>query len=290
LETKGFIETFGFYNHLSRYNFYWRLNMSKQRFLTLLSIVLLLVLAGCSAGSPAPTATPSPTPMPLPTVTPLPPTAEPEPGEEAESAVPTNTPEPSVNPIRTFNVVPESSKALYRVEEEFLQGAVERLGKQLGAHTAVGYTRTIEGFLELSRDDPPEVIGGQFIVNIRSLQSDDDLRDERIREQFLQSNQFPIAEFVVTRVEGFPTSYTEGQEVTFTLVGDLTIREITNEVTWEVTAALDGDTITETAYTAIMMVDFGFDPPQILGFIEALDPARIEMEIMAVEGEVGTAE
>jgi polyisoprenoid-binding protein YceI len=184
-----------------------------------------------------------------------------------------------------FNM-PESSKALYRVEEEFLQGAVERLGKELGSHTAVGFTRTIEGFLELSRDAPSQILGGQIIVDIRSLKSDDDKRDERIQEQFLQSNQFPIAEFVITGVENFPTSYIEGEEVTFTIIGDLTIREITNEVSWEVTAVLEGNTITGTAFTTIMMVDYGFDPPEILGFIEAQDPARIEMEITAVESQI----
>jgi polyisoprenoid-binding protein YceI len=261
--------------------------MNKQRLLALLIFVFLLLLAGCSAGSPAPTATPSPTPPPPPTNTP-PPTAELEPQEEA-TATPSGTSEPTVNPIRTFIIVPESSKALYRVEEEFLQGAVERLGKELGFNTAVGFTRTIEGLLELSRDNPPEVIGGTILVDIRSLKSDDKKRDERIQEQFLESNQFPIAEFVITGVEDFPTNYTEGEEVTFTLIGDLTIREITNEVSWEVTAILEGDTITGTAFTTIMMVDFGFDPPEILGFIEAQDPARIEMEIMAVE-ESETAE
>lgn len=259
--------------------------MNRYRFLVLVSAALLMVLAGCSTGSPAPTATPSPTPPPLPTDTPEPPTAEPE-----DEVVPTDTPAPTVNPIRTFIVVPESSKALYRVEEEFLQGAVERLGKDLGHHTAVGFTRTIEGYLELSRDDPPQVVGGQIIVDIRSLESDDDKRDQRIREQYLESNQFPLAVFDVTGVEDFPTSYAEGQEVTFTLVGDLTIREITNEMKWEVTTVLEGDTITGTAVTSIMMVDFGFDPPEILGFIEAQDPARIEIEIMAVEGEGETAE
>lgn len=259
--------------------------MNKQRLLALLIIACLLPLASCSAGSPAPTATPSPTPPPTPTNTPPPPTTEPEPEEDV-----TATPEPTVNPIRTFIIVPESSKALYRVEEEFLQGAVERLGKELGFNTAVGFTRTIEGFLELSRDNPPEVLGGTILVDIRSLKSDDTKRDERIQEQFLESNQFPIAEFVITGVEDFPASYTEGQEVTFTLIGDLTIREITNEVSWEVMAILEGDTITGTAFTTIMMVDFGFDPPEILGFIEAQDPARIEMEIMAVEGEIETVE
>jgi polyisoprenoid-binding protein YceI len=253
--------------------------MNKPRILILILAAIVLVLAGCSAGSAAPTATPSPTPAPLPTITPIPTAVE----AEEETAVPSATPEPTVNPIRSFIIVPASSIARYRVEEEFLQGAVERLGKQLGFNTAVGFTRTIEGLLELSRDELPEITGGRILVDIRSLKSDDDKRDERIQDEFLESNRYPIAEFVVTGVEDYPVSNSEGQEVTFRLVGDLTIREITNEVVWEVTAVLEGQTLTGTATTSIMMVDFGFDPPQILGFISALDPALIEIEITAVE-------
>ncbi len=261
--------------------------MNKQSILILLSSVLLLVLAGCSAGAAAPTATPSPTPPPAPAETAVPPTAETE-SEEAAEATP--EPEETTASTRTFVIVPENSKALYRVEEEFLQGAVDRLGQQLGFNTAVGFTRTLEGSLELSSAELPEIVGGHILVDIRSLVSDDNRRDERIQERYLESNRFPIAEFVVTGVEDYPTSYTEGEEVTFKLIGDLTIREVTNEVVWEVTAVLEGDTITGTANTSIMMVDFGFDPPAIAGFLTALDPAIIEMEITAVEGEVVTAE
>ena len=111
---------------------------------------------------------------------------------------------------------------------------------------------------------PVTVADGQFAVDLRTLKSDDRLRDERIREQFLQSNLFPIAEFVITGVENFPAEYSEGEEVTFKLVGDFTMREITNEVVFETTAVLQDGRLTGTAFTDIFMVDFGFDPPEIV--------------------------
>jgi hypothetical protein len=120
-------------------------------------------------------------------------------------------------------------------------------------------------------------------VDLRTLKSDDRLRDERIREQFLQSNLFPIAEFTITGTEDFPAEYNEGEEVTFRLVGDFTMREITNEMVFETTAVLQDGRLTGMAFTDIFMVDFGFDPPEILGFIKAQDPARVEIEFTAQE-------
>src|SRR3712207_8409756 len=39
------------------------------------------------------------------------------------------------------------------------------------------------------------------------------------------------------------------EEVTFTLIGDLTIHGVTKPVSWDVTAKLDGDTLTGSAAT-----------------------------------------
>ena len=241
---------------------------------------VILVLAACSSTEEVvSTATPLP-------ATSLPPTATPLPTATAVAEAMAEEPQvvPTAVPILTFQIIPEESKALYQVEEEFLAGAVERLGKALGFNTAVAWTRTLEGEVQLMMDGSSvSVEGGQFTVDLTTLKSDDTKRDERIREQYLESNRFPIAEFVITGVEGFPTEYEMGEEITFMLVGDFTMREVTNEVMFEVTAVLQDDTLTGTAFTEIFMVDYGFDPPEIPGFIEALDPARVEVEFKAVK-------
>jgi len=257
--------------------------MVKSSYVLVISILLLLVCACTSAGSMAATGTPIP-----PTVTPLPPTSTAT--TNAAESVAEIIEEPTSVPVRTFQVVAEESKALYRVEEEFFAGAVERLGKTLGFNTAVASTQTLEGELQLVMDGPTvTVAGGQFTVDLRTLKSDDRLRDERIREQFLQSNFFPTAEFVITGVEDFPSEYSEGEEVTFKLVGDFTMREITNEVVFETAAVLQDGRLMGTAFADIFMVDFGFDPPEILGFIKAQDPARVEIEFTAQETNPTTA-
>ena len=69
----------------------------------------------------------------------------------------------------------------------------------------------------------------------------------------------------------------DGQEVNFKLVGNMTIREVSRPVTFDVIGKLQGDTVTGTATTQILMKDFGFDPPEILGRFTVSDPATITL-------------
>jgi len=185
--------------------------------------------------------------------------------------------------VRTFVIVPEESEAAYIVAEEFLSGAVQQLGQLLGLTDTIGRTQDIEGelVLDLSAADP--LISGEFIVDLRTLTSDDSRRDNRIRNEWLQANRFPLAEFVATAVENFPASYSEGQTITFQLLGDMTIREITQPVRFDVTATLSGNSITGTAAAEMRMTDFGFNPPAMANLFTVADEFTVEVIFIARE-------
>ena len=107
-----------------------------------------------------------------------------------------------------------------------------------------------------------------------------------IQRQFLESNIFPLAEFVVTTIEKFPLEAQEGQVINFTLVGDMTIREITQPFTFQVEAILEDGILTGTAVGSLTMTDFGFDPPSIAGILTVSDPAIITLEFTMQENNV----
>lgn len=223
----------------------------------------------------APTATAEPTEVPPtvepavePTQTNTPPPAEPS---------PTATAAASEAAVRTFSLVPESSQASYAVEEEFFNQAVNFF-------TAVGTTQTIEGAFAVNVQDNQVTLGeNRFVVDLRTLTSDSSRRDNRIREEWLESNTYPMAEFVATGLEGFPETVAEGQDLSFQVVGDMTIREVTRPLTFDTTARLDGNTITGSATTQLLMRDFGFEPPSILGMLEVTDGVTVTVEFTAVE-------
>ena len=63
----------------------------------------------------------------------------------------------------------------------------------------------------------------------------------------------------------------------------MTIRDVTKPVTFDVTGKLEGDTITGSATTQILMKDFGIDPPSVAGMLTVKDGVMIKLNFTAKE-------
>jgi polyisoprenoid-binding protein YceI len=217
--------------------------------------------------APTEEATPEPTPEATEEVTA-------EATEEATAEATTEAATGAGN-ARTFEIVPDQSEATYDVQEQFL-------GQDLPVR-AVGRTNAISGTFEFSTDGQPTGQVTQITVDLRTLTTDSDRRDNAIRENWLQSDTYPFATFTSTEVQNIPESYTDGEEITFQLVGDMTVRDVTSSVTFTVTGKLEGDTVTGTATAPIKMTDFGFDPPNIAGFVTVEDDVNLTINFTAKE-------
>ncbi|MCB0184481.1 MAG: YceI family protein, partial [Caldilineaceae bacterium] len=84
---------------------------------------------------------------------------------------------------------------------------------------------------------------------------------------------------------GAPAVYTEGEEVNFQLLGDLSVRDVTLPVTFDVTATLEGSRLNAVATTALEITDFGFDPPSFANTLTVANDLQIRVEIVAEEKE-----
>lgn len=183
---------------------------------------------------------------------------------------------------RTFVIVPEQSRASYLVDEEFLGGALDKLGIAAGAVDVVGSTQQIEGKLQLDLENLGAALGeNRFVVKLNTLATDQNRRDTWIRENGPRFNDYPEATFVATAVEGAPASYDNGQEVGFKLIGDLTVRDVTKQVTFDVNAKLAGDTLSGIATTRLKMSDFGIEPPNFANTLTVADEFGIEVQFVA---------
>jgi polyisoprenoid-binding protein YceI len=186
--------------------------------------------------------------------------------------------------LRTFVIVPAESRASYLVNEEFFGGALAKLGIPAGLANVVGSTQEIEGRFQLNLDDLSSALGeNSFTVRVNTFTTDQNDRDQWIRRDGPRFNNFPVATFVATAIEGAPAEYIEGQEVSFKLIGDLTIRDITRPTTFDVTASLRGDALTGVATTRLLMSDFGIDPPNFANTLTVADEFGIEVQITARE-------
>jgi polyisoprenoid-binding protein YceI len=149
--------------------------------------------------------------------------------------------------------------------------------------TAVGVTSQVEGLVAIdpTRDDLGQVV--TMTVDLRDLRTDDPMRDEKLADRWLVTNQYPYASFVSTGIENASGNYQEGQDITFQLNGSLTIRDVTLPVSFDTRARLEGDVLTGEAETTIKMSDYGIDPPDLLGFVTVEDEVKLTVHLVAKE-------
>lgn len=172
-----------------------------------------------------------------------------------------------------FAIVPGQSTVTYRVDETLF-----REGNKI--QTAVGTTSAVRGEVIVNRAQPAQSRIGPVTVDISQFKSDRERRDNAIRERWLESAKYPMAQFTVTSIKGLPAAYQDGREIPVEFTGNLKVRDITRPVTWAGTIRLDGDRLTVTGNTTIKMTDFGFDPPAIL-FLKTENEARLEFRLIA---------
>jgi len=222
-------------------------------------LFLIYALAACG-GQPAPT---------------------PEPAAPAAEA-PSQGSGEAVSGQRTFVIVPAESKVSYLVDEEFFASALDKLGIAAGLVDVVGSTQEIEGQIVLNLDNLGDALGeNTFTVKMNTLQTDREDRDKWIRENGPRFNEYPLATFTATRIEGAPASYKDGDTVSFKLVGDLTVRDVTQPATFDVTAQLAGDTLTGVATARTLMSRFGIEPPNFANTLTVADEFGIEVQFIA---------
>ncbi|NCC33079.1 MAG: YceI family protein, partial [Chloroflexia bacterium] len=246
-----------------------------------LQMIMIVLLAGLLAAcGSAPAAAPVATEAPVAVAT-TPPTAAPaattpvEPTAQSDATTPTEEPATSAAPeVQLFRIDAASSEVTYEVGEVFLnQGNRYAL--------AVGRTQQINGEIELDRANPQNSMVGPIEIDISAFASDSPRRDNAIRDRWLESARFPLATFVPTMIEGLPEQYTDGEELTLMITGDLTVRDVTNSVTFTVTSQLDGSQLIGNASGEVNMTDFGFDPPDIIGVLRAEDKVLIGFRFVA---------
>lgn len=241
-----------------------------------------LLIAAC--GTQTPTNLPAESyPSPLETETAAYPEPQDSPAESAYPAPPaTNTPSEDLGEsypapegsLEIFKFIPGESQVSYEVGEVFLnQGNAFNI--------AVGITGEVNGEISVDRQNPRNSSVGVVRVDISKFTSDSPRRDSTIRDRFLQSSQFPIVEFVPGEIQGLPETYQEGEQITFQISGDATIREVTKPVTFDVTMVGNGDTITGEATTTILMSDFGFGPISIAGILNTEDEVKVKLVFVA---------
>ncbi len=252
-----------------------------------LAIILAATLIACSQQ-------PEPQPTPIPTAavavpTPPPPAATVEPTATV-APIPTATTAPAPTPASTAaaptapSEATQSATAFVLGEGTVARYKVEEVLASQGFKVATGETSEVVGRILFDADGAIVADESSIVIQAGTLKTDNDRRDRYVREQTLQTANYPEIIFRPTSAEGLPSPLSEASgEVEFTLSGDLTIRDQTRPVTWDVTAEF-GDSITGLAVIDINFEQFGMDKPRVAVVVSVGDTIRLELDF------VGTVE
>jgi polyisoprenoid-binding protein YceI len=149
--------------------------------------------------------------------------------------------------------------------------------------TVIGSTDQVAGEIAIDPQDPTKTRVGIIQVNARTLTTDNDFRNRAIKNQILQTDQYEMVTFTPTEIVGLPETGAVGESYTFQIVGDLTIRDMTKQATFDVTVTAPSDTRVEgTATTTIAYADYGISIPQVRQVASVSDQVRLELDFVAV--------
>jgi len=157
---------------------------------------------------------------------------------------------------RLFRIDASQSEVRYEVGETLLN-------QNNRFATAIGRTKGIAGDVLIDVAQPSNSQLGQIVIDVSQFTSDESRRDNFIRRNWLESSRYPYATFVTRAIEGPSAQVVVGDAVSFTIHGDMTVKETTRPVTWIVTLTLEDRRLVGAASTEILMSDFGVGPIQI---------------------------
>ncbi len=181
-----------------------------------------------------------------------------------------------------------SQRALYRIDQE--QSQVRFLiDEVLGGNptTVTATTRRAAGDVIVDFGNPPASQVGTIAINARTFRTDNEFRDDSIRGLILQTDTYEIITFAPTALRGLPEAPVAiGQTVDFEIVGDLTIKNVTREVTFSASVTLVDETRIEGLVRAqVLYPDFGITvrtPPLVT---DVSDEVTLELEFVALRVE-----
>lgn len=157
----------------------------------------------------------------------------------------------------------------YRVDELFAGQTISK--------TAAGRTPAVTGTVVI---DGATVSEATFTADVTKLKSDEDRRDGAIGTRGLQTETFPEATFTLTEPIDLGSPPEEGQEITVSATGDLTLHGVTKPVTIELKAKWTGSAITVAGTTPIAFADFGMEVIEIPGFVTTEDNGTLELQLV----------
>lgn len=188
---------------------------------------------------------------------------------------------PAAAPGRSAGPVPDptkpakltmatGSKARYRVREQ--------LAGISFPSDAVGTTESLTGSLVVNPNGTLDAARSKISIDLRTLTSDQQMRDGYVKDRTLETSKFPTMDFVPKRVVGLTGPLPSAGQAGFQLIGDVTLHGVTAEVTWNVIATFSNDGVAGSARASVNFAMFGLTKPSLARLLSVDDKIELELE------------
>ncbi|HEY5219459.1 MAG TPA: YceI family protein [Gemmatimonadaceae bacterium] len=177
--------------------------------------------------------------------------------------------QPAPKPFPLTLTIADGTTANYRVREQLVGISFP--------NDAIGTSTAVTGEIVFNKDGSIDSSKSNLVFDLRTLKSDQSMRDGFIQGRTLQTSQYPNAVFVAKTITGMPNPLT-GQ-FGFELSGDMTIHGTTAPLTWQGIATVDGrsGTVSGRISTGFPFEKFGMSPPKIFRVMSVNDSITLEV-------------
>lgn len=173
-------------------------------------------------------------------------------GESEADDNPATSTIPTAGDTPQIWTIVEGSEVGYRVAEVLFGIDTE----------GVGRTESVTGSIILSGTS---MTSAEFSVDVASMQSDDGRRDGQFRGRIMETDEFPTASFQLTEPVDLGVSATEGTAVETTISGELTMHGVTNPVSFDISAKVEGGRLGVIGSVPVVFADYDILDPSISG-------------------------
>ena len=156
----------------------------------------------------------------------------------------------------------------YRIDEE--------LGGGIGAQTAAGRTGDVTGSVTIADG---EVTEASFEVDMTTLSSGEDRRDNQLKGRGLETDAFPTAGFALTEPVALPDDAVTGDQLTFSAPGELTLHGVTKPVTIDLQADLRDGLIAIVGEAPVVLTDYEISAPEGGFVVSVADEGSLEFQL-----------
>ena len=153
---------------------------------------------------------------------------------------------------------------------------VDEVLNSIGDFTAVGRTADVAGSIELS---DTALVAATVEVTMSTLQTDNSFRDGRVYGA-LNTSEFPKAIFTLQEPVELPAGMADGEPFSGSADGELTIKGVTNRVTFDLQAQLVGDIIVAVGSSDVIFSDFGVTAPSAPIVVSVEDHGIMEFQLL----------